>query len=116
MADKDTGAKPICGHQIRLGPDRNAVAIGKIPESGLLLLLVETPIEGDLIGDCLYFEAALWSKPDFSDLIVATTVPCQMQSGKSENGVVVASEIPAAKQHGIKIGPDAGASMSQRAP
>ncbi|MFX5656415.1 hypothetical protein ABTE24_19780, partial [Acinetobacter baumannii] len=64
MADKDSGAKPVFGHKLRLGSDRKLVAVAKIPEnSDVVKLLVETPIQGDLVGSNLYFEAALWSNP-----------------------------------------------------
>jgi hypothetical protein len=56
---------------IRLGSDRKVVAIGQIPESGILVLNIETPIEGDLIGLSLYFEAATWSQSDMSDVEIA---------------------------------------------
>lgn len=96
MADKDSGAKTIHGHRLRLGADRKVVAIGKIPEGGILVLCVETPIQGDLVGQCLYFEAALWTKPDFSDLIIATAVSPEAHQ-IAENGVLVASEEPQKK-------------------
>jgi hypothetical protein len=64
MADRDKGAKPIAGHDLRLGSDRKVVAISKIPDTGVAEIFVETPIEGDLIGQYLFFEAAVWSKAD----------------------------------------------------
>jgi hypothetical protein len=103
MADKNTGAKPIANHAIRLGSDRKVVAIGQIPESGILVLNIETPIEGDLIGLSLYFEAATWSKADMSDVEIATTIPSEGQS-KDTNGVLIAAE-PDQKK-GIRIVPD----------
>ena len=102
MADKDTGAKQIFGHKIRLGPDRKLVAIAKIPDNGVATLLVETPIEGDLIGEHLYFEAALWSKPDMSDVEIASCVPSE-GIGKETNAVLVVNE-PEHKR-GLKIVP-----------
>lgn len=101
VADKNSGAKPIFGHGLRLGPDRKVVAVGKVPESGVLSLFVEAPIQGDLVDSCLYFEAALWSKPDFSDLQIASTVSPQL-TGKDENGVVIASE-GAQKKRGLFV-------------
>ena len=91
MADKSSGAKPIFGHAVRLGSDRKVVAVGKVPENGILSLFVEAPIQGDLIGDCLFFEAAIWSKPDFSDLQIATTISPQ-QTEKESNAVVIAGD------------------------
>lgn len=104
MADKNSGAKPILGHTIRLGSDRKLVALGQIPDSGVLNLYVETPIQGDLIGQCLYFEAAIWSKPDFSDLEFATAVPSEGQGKENENGVLIAAEGDV--KRGIKIVPN----------
>ncbi|HEY9679158.1 MAG TPA: hypothetical protein V6C76_14210 [Drouetiella sp.] len=105
MADKNSGAKPVLGHQIHLGSDRKLVALGQIPDSGVVNLDIETPIQGDLIGQCLYFEAALWSKPDFSDLEFASPVRSENASDKmNENGVVIAAE--GDTKRGIKIVPN----------
>ena len=105
MADKDSGSKPSCGHQLRLGPDRKLVAITKIPEGGVGTLLVETPIEGDLVGSSLYFEAALWSKPDFSDVEFAQCIPSNAPDGKTTtNGVLIAGQ--PGKKNGIRFIPD----------
>jgi hypothetical protein len=112
MADKDSGAKPIFGHKVRLGPDRKVVAAGRIPANGVLMLNIETPVEGDLIGLCLYFEAAVWTKPDMSDTEFATTVPSESQP-ETTNGVMLAAE-STAKKHGIKIGPNMGAPIMLR--
>ena len=104
MADKNSGCKPALGHTLRLGADRKLVAIGKIPEGGVGTLLVETPIEGDLVGSSLYFEAALWSKPDFSDVEFAQCIPSDAQDGKSDtNGVLIAGQ--PGKKHGIRFIP-----------
>ncbi len=104
MADKNTGAKPILGHTLKLGSDRKLVALGQIPETGVINLNVETPIQGDLIGQYLYFEAAIWSKPDFSDVEFATAVPYQDQGKENVNGVIIAAEGDTKK--GIKIVPN----------
>jgi hypothetical protein len=105
MADKDSGSKPTCGHTLRLGPDRKLVAITKIPEGGVGTLLLETPIEGDLVGSSLYFEAALWSKPDFSDVEFAQCIPSNAPDGKTNtNGVVIAGQ--PGKKNGIRFVPD----------
>ncbi|HEY9789002.1 MAG TPA: hypothetical protein V6D22_01300 [Candidatus Obscuribacterales bacterium] len=114
MADRDTGAKPIYGHAIRLGPDRKVVSLGQIPESGVLSLVIDTPIEGDLIGLPLYFEAAVWSRPDFSDMELATPVMSEsagLPAAQHSNGVLVAAE-PEHKR-GIRFVPDGTAQMQQ---
>jgi hypothetical protein len=111
MADKDAGAKPIFGHPIHLGPDRKLVAVGVIPESGVLELTIETPIQGDLIGSNLFFEAALWSAPDFSDCVLATPITSEGQEGV-KNGVLVAADIEVKK--GVQIVPDGGIPLMQR--
>src|SRR5262249_8379515 len=90
MADKDSGAKPVYGRSLRLGPDRKLVSLGRIPEDGILHLVIDTPVEGDLIGLPLFFEAAIWSKPDFSDLEIASPVTSEGQVGV-KNGVIVAA-------------------------
>ena len=102
MADKDSGAKPICGHKLRLGADRKIVGAVQIPASGMATISVDTPIEGDLIGLCLYFEAAVWSKADFSDVELANVVPSEVQES-APNGVLIAADT-IAKKKGIKIG------------
>lgn len=112
MADRNSGAKPINGISIRLGPDRKVVAIGKIPESGVVTLTVETPIQGDLIGQFLYFEAALWTKDDMSDVQIASTVTSETE-GAAGNGVVIAQEVT--HKRGIHIVPDAAVPLTQRA-
>lgn len=112
MADKDKGAKPVSGHSIRLGPDRKVVAISKIPENGVAEIYVETPIEGDLIGQYLYFEAALWSKPDMSDVEFADTVSAA-QAAAPANGVMVAQATDT-KIKGVNIVPDGAMPMMMR--
>ncbi len=102
MADKDSGAKPIFGHKLRLGPDRKLVAIAKIPESGVAKLLVETPIQGDLVGSNLYFEAAVWSKPDMRDMELAQCVP-MLEGQSAGNAVQVSAQFIYKK--GVKIVP-----------
>jgi hypothetical protein len=103
MADKDAGAKPIYGHALRLGPDRKLVSLGDIPSEGVLQLVIETPIEGDLIGQNLFFEAAIWQRPDFSDLEIATPVNSEGQIGV-KNGVLVSAE--SEQKRGIRFVPD----------
>jgi hypothetical protein len=112
MADKDKGAKPIGGHQLRLGPDRKVVAISKLNESGVAEIYVETPIEGDLIGQFLYFEAALWSKPDMSDCELADTVSSAV-AATPVNAVMVAQAADT-KIKGVNIVPDSAMPMMMR--
>ena len=113
MADKNSGAKPVFGHDLHLGPDRQLVTLGQIPEGGVLSLSIETPIQGDLIGQCLYFETAVWSQPDFSDMELAQPVPSESSqitpNNNQHNGVLVAGE--AEHKRGMKIVPDGSYSM-----
>jgi hypothetical protein len=114
MADRDTGAKPVYGHSLRLGPDRKVVSLGQIPESGVLSLIIDTPIEGDLIGEPLYFEAAIWSRPDFSDMELAAPVMSEsagLPAAQHSNGVLVAAE-PEHKR-GMRFVPDGTVQMQQ---
>lgn len=112
MADRPNGAKPIQGHDIRLGPDRKVVAVGHISNSGVVELYIETPIEGDLIGQQLFFEAALWSKDDMSDVEF-----CQMVSPanttEQTNGVIVAQQA-LEKKRGVRIVPDSAMPLMLR--
>lgn len=108
MADKNSGAKPIHGQPLKLGSDRKLVAVGLIPENGVTSLMVETPIQGDLIGERWFFEAALWSRPDFSDVELAQPVPADATAAAEAdkaNGVLVAADIEPKK--GVRIVPDA---------
>ena len=91
MAESNKGAKPVFGHNVRLGADRKLVALGKIPEQGIISLFVEAPIQGDLIGLPLYFEAVIWSNPDFSDMQIASTIS-PIENSASENGVLVSGQ------------------------
>jgi len=110
MADKNSGAKPVCGHEIKLGPDRKLVGINKISEQGTASISVEAPIEGDLVGSSLYFEAVVWSKPDFSDMQLATTVSPQ-KATSGENGVTVCEQPDGKKEGLIKVGTSEPMSM-----
>lgn len=91
MADKNAGAKDIAGHKIRLGSDRKLVALGKISDGGIGQLFVETPVQGDMIGQNFYFEGVVWSKDDFSDAEICQTVSPEQTEG-ADNGVLVAAE------------------------
>lgn len=110
-SDKNTGAKPIQGHTLRLGPDRKVVGAVEMPPSGVAVISVDTPIEGDLVGQCLYFEAALWSKSDMSDLEIASVVPSE--APESVNGVPIVGQLTE-KKKGIKIVPDGAAPILTR--
>jgi len=113
MADKNTGAKDIGGHKIRLGPDRKLVSLVKIGDSGIAQLFVETPIQGDMIGQPFYFEAVVWSKDDFSDAEVCQTVSPEQTEG-SDNGVLVSAENEVKK--GVKFGAATTLPPSQNTP
>lgn len=110
MADKDTGASDIYGHKLRLGPDRKVVAIGTIDNDGSAKLVITTPIQGDLVGEYLYFEAALWSKPDFSDVVIATPVALAEKTDVV-NGVLVAAD--AEKKRRLQFMPAPATPMGQ---
>jgi len=116
MADRDSGAKPINGHKIRLGPDRKVIALGKIPESGVLPLKIYAPVAGDLIGQNLYFEAAIWNENDLSHVEFAQTITSETQnngSSSTRNAVLVAAE--GDHKRGVRIVPDSAVPMYQRA-
>jgi hypothetical protein len=116
MADRDSGAKPIGGHTVRLGPDRKVVALGKIPASGVLALKMYSPVAGDLVGQSLYFEAAIWAEGDLSRVEFAQTVTSEggtNTSSSATNAVMVASE--GDRKRGVRIVPDSAVPMFQRA-
>lgn len=114
MADKSSGSKSIYGHTLRLGSDRKLVSLGKIPESGVLALYVETPIQGDLIGQHLFFETVIWSKSDFSDMQIAVPVKSEISDTDKDvaNGVIVSGE--SEHKRGVRIVPDAAVPLYQR--
>ncbi len=114
MADRNAGAKPILGRNLRLGPDRKVVAVGRVSEAGVAEIYVETPIEGDLIGQYLYFEAAIWQKDDMSDMELAQTVS-PAKPPAPPNGVLVAQQ-PNEKIHGVRIVPETSRPMGVQAP
>jgi hypothetical protein len=101
MADKNSGAKDIAGHKIRLGADRKLVSLIRIGEGGIGQMFVETPVQGDMIGQNFYFEAVVWSKDDFSDAEVCQTISPEQTEG-ADNGVLVAAENEVKK--GVKFG------------
>lgn len=111
MADRDSGAKPIYGRNLRLGPDRKVVALGKIPEGGVLSLKYFAPVEGDLIGQSLYFEAALWPDGKPEAVEIAQTVSSEAQSEKA-NGILVTADTE--KKKGVRLVPDSAIPPSQR--
>lgn len=100
MSEQNNGAKPICGHQLRLGADRKLVALGVIPENGILSLFIETPIQGDLVEGSLYFEGVVWSKPDFSDMQMMSPV-LTAHDGAAENGVIVMGQVEGKKKRAV---------------
>lgn len=104
MADRDKGAKPIYGRELRLGPDRKVVAIGKIPESGVLQLKIFTPIAGDLIGGNLYFEAAVWPENRLEQMELAMPVSSETQAASQANSVAIIGE--GERRRGLKFIPD----------
>ncbi len=111
MADKNSGAKPIHGRSLKLGSDRKIVSVGRIPDSGVLTLTVDTPIQGDLIGQHWFFEAAVWARPDFSDVELAVPVTSEGQEG-IENGVMVSAE--SQPKRGLKFVADPAIPLQQR--
>lgn len=114
MADKNSGAKPILGHSLRLGPDRKLVAAGTIPELGVLSLTVDMPIQGDLIGMPVYFETVVWQKEDFSDMQIALPVRSETvpEIADKTNAVLVAGD--AGQKRGLRFVPDSAVPLHQR--
>ncbi|MBU6452340.1 MAG: hypothetical protein KGS72_11210 [Cyanobacteria bacterium REEB67] len=104
MADKDKGAKPIYGHALRLGPDRKVMALGKIPASGVLALKIFTPVEGDLVGGNLYFEAAVWPENKPAELELAQPLSSETQAASTANSVAISGQ--GERKHGVKFVPD----------
>ena len=104
MADRDKGAKPIYGHDLRLGPDRKVVALGKIPPSGVLPLKIFAPIEGDLIGSFLYVEAAIWPENNPERLELALPISSETQAARSANGIAIIGY--GERKRGLKFIPD----------
>ncbi len=112
MAESNKGAQPINGHELKLGADRLVVAVGKIPASGVVELVIGTPIQGDLIGEKLFFEAAVWSMDDLSDAAIARPVSAAGATVR-DNGVEVAAA-PIQAKRGVRFVPEAAIPMNQR--
>ncbi len=114
MADRDSGARPIRGQNIRLGPDRKLVAAGVVADNGVATLTVDMPIQGDLIGLPVFFETAIWSKPDFSDLEIASPVKSETieELKDKANAVIVAGD--KAVKRGLRFVPDSSIPLHQR--
>ncbi|MBX9691001.1 MAG: hypothetical protein K2Z81_01355, partial [Cyanobacteria bacterium] len=112
MAESNKGAQPVNGHELKLGADRTVVAVGKIPASGVVEVVIGAPIQGDLIGEKLYFEAVVWAADDMTDAMLAKPVNA---SGATvlDNGVEVAAA-PVELKKGVRIVPEAAIPMSQR--
>ena len=104
MADKDKGAKPIYGHDLRLGPDRKVVALGKIGAGGVLTLKIFAPVEGDLVGGNLYFEAAVWPENAPERLEIAQPISSESQTAAKANSVAITGQ--GERKHGVKLIPD----------
>ena len=102
MADKDSGSKPILGHNLRLGPDRKVMVTARLPASGVANLLVECPVEGDLVGSYLYFEAAVWSEDNMQDMELAQCVVSESKK-PNFNGVLIQPQFEQKK--GVRIIP-----------
>jgi hypothetical protein len=113
MADKDSGAKQIFGQKLRLGADRKLMAAGTIPETGILTLIVDMPIQGDLIGLPVFFEAVIWQKDDFSDLEIATPVKSEsaQEIADKANAVIVSGEKE--QKRGLRFTPGSGVPLYQ---
>ena len=111
MADRDSGAKPIYGQPLRLGPDRKVVALGKIPPSGVLNLKIFAPVAGDLVGGKLYFEAAIWPENNPERLELALPVSSETQTASTANSVAIIGQ--GERKHGIKFVPDSRSPYSR---
>ena len=114
MADKDSGARALFGQKLRLGADRKLMAAGVIPESGVLTLIVDMPIQGDLIGLPVFFETVVWQKEDFSDMEIA--VPVKSESAQEiadkANAVIVSGEKE--QKRGLRFTPGSGVPLYQQ--
>jgi hypothetical protein len=88
------------------------VALGKIPEAGVLALNAYCPVAGDLVGSNLYFEATVWPEGNLDKAELAQTISSESQAA-STNAILVAEE--ADKKKGVRIVPDSAMPMYQRA-
>lgn len=114
MADKDAGARSLLGRKLRLGADRKLMAAGTIPDSGILTLIVDMPIQGDLIGLPVFFEAVVWQKDDFSDLEIASPVKSESaeEIADKANAVIVSGEKE--QKRGLRFTPGSGVPLYQQ--
>ena len=114
MADKNSGAKSIGSVNLRLGADRKLVAAGTIPPTGVLSLLVDMPIQGDLIGQAVFFETVIWQKPDFSDTELAVPIRPEtaVEIADKPNAIIVSED--KAHKRGVRFVPEAAVPQYQQ--
>lgn len=73
ISNTNNGSKPLFGNKLRLGKTEMTLE-GIIPATGILELKLNAPMDKSLVDQVKYFEAATWSKEDYNDLQVATTI------------------------------------------
>ena len=54
----------------------------QVPSTGLATMMVECPVEGDLVGQFLYFEAAVWADEKMTDMEIAQCVSTESKGAR----------------------------------
>lgn len=87
ISSSNRGANPLFGKKLRLGETEQTLE-ANIPATGILELVYKLPNDTSLVNRTKYFEVALWSKDDFSDLEIAKTIsPAAKET--LNNGLVI---------------------------
>lgn len=86
-SDENRGAPIFYGHKLRLGQLINPHE-GTVGEKGILEIEIPMPVQKELTGKLLFFEALVWKKPDYSDLKVAKIMGIDGQESDI-NGVMI---------------------------
>ena len=90
------------------------MAAGTIPDAGVLTLIVDMPIQGDLIGLPVFFETVIWQSPDFADVELAMPIKSETAGDIADkaNAIIVAGEKN--QKRGLRFTTSAGASQYQQ--
>lgn len=87
VSNSNRGANPLMGHKLRLGETETTIE-AVISPTGAVEINYPVPDDQALISKIKFFEVAIWTKDDFSDLTIARTIS---PAGKEtlNNGIVI---------------------------
>lgn len=87
VSNSNRGANPLMGNKLRLGETETTIEAVVSP-TGAVEIQYPLPDDPSLISKVKFFEVAVWTKEDFSDLVIAKTIS---PAGKQtlHNGIVI---------------------------